>query len=443
MATGPDPWYHGVMTNIKNPAVSILLVIATCWVLPHCGDGGGGESDADAEAPETLPDPAGDPDLDPGEDPAPDDGPVDDPVQDDAADVDQEEVVIGPVLFEHVVIDEDGPVNVWQKCAGDLSGDGRVDLVAGGNDSGGLVWYENPGWAKHEIAPGGGHSTDCEIADVDRDGDLDVVSVHSSGLRWYENPGWAVHEIESRTLHDVEVADLDGDGDVDAAARNQSAFGGDGNVLHFYRQDSPGAWTHAETACAHGEGLVLADLDGDDDDDTVVNASWFENTGDALDGWTEHAYSTAWTQESVFADTGDMNGDGRQDIVLSPSELAGGTYRISWFEAPSDPTAGDWTEHVVEDGVETVHHFVAAADMDLSGQLDIVTAEMHQGEDPDEVRQYLNEGGGLEWLRQVIAETGSHSMRAVDVDGDGDVDLYGANWQGNQVDLWVNGTISP
>ena len=118
--------------------------------------------------------------------------------------------------FDYQVIDDSGPVDIWQKIVGDLNGDGRVDLIAGGQAGGGLVWYESPGWERHEIAPGGGHSTDGEIADVDGDADLDVVSVARSSLVWYDNPSWTSHEIDNRVLHDVEVADLDGDGDVDA-----------------------------------------------------------------------------------------------------------------------------------------------------------------------------------------------------------------------------------
>ena len=46
-------------------------------------------------------------------------------------------------------------------------------------------------------------------------------------------------------LRDVEVADLDHDGDIDIVARNQSLFGYDnGNRLHFFRQDAPAHWHH-------------------------------------------------------------------------------------------------------------------------------------------------------------------------------------------------------
>lgn len=79
--------------------------------------------------------------------------------------------------FRHVIVDNEGPKNTWQKTVGDLNGDGFPDLIAGGQASGGLVWYESPNWVKHIIASGGGYGTDAEVADVDRDGHADVISI--------------------------------------------------------------------------------------------------------------------------------------------------------------------------------------------------------------------------------------------------------------------------
>jgi hypothetical protein len=343
------------------------------------------------------------------------------------------------IPFRHVIIDAAGPRDLWQKSVGDLDGDGRLDLVAGGRSSGGLVWYQNPHWKKHVISSEGGHSTDAEVGDVDRDGDNDLVSLTTSELRWYENPGWRVHRIDARVLHDIEIADFDGDGDLDVVGRDQAEFGHRGDTLHFYRQNSPDSWSHRAVQVPNGEGLCVADIDGDGDQDVVFEGIWLENTGDVLAGpWTKHVYTKSWTYRNAFVATGDLNGDGRLDIVLAPSELAGGTYRISWFEAPAKATGQEWTEHVVDDPVETVHHFVGVADMDLDGDRDIVAAEMLQGKDPDEVKIYVNCGGGRSWVKQVIATTGSHSMRIADLDGDGDSDLYGANHQGHTVEVWQN-----
>lgn len=357
----------------------------------------------------------------------------------------ERDVEAAALAFEQVVIDAQGPNNLWLKSVGDLNGDGWVDLVAGGNSSGGLVWYQNPSWSKHTIAPGGGFSTDGEVVDVDGDGDNDVVVVTENDLRWYENPAWQVHVVGNQVLHDVEASDFDNDGDVDLVARNQGNFGEQGNELHFYRQNSPTSWTHGSLPCANGEGLEIADLDGDGDLDVIINGRWFKNTNNIISGpWPEYPYTSSWTHPATYVAVGDVNGDGRLDILLAPAELAGESYRLSWFEAPANPQLPNWPERVVANNIEAVHHFVGAADFDQDGDLDIAAAEMVQGNNPDEIKVYMNNNGaGTIWSKQVLATTGSHSMRLLDVDQDGDVDLYGGNWQDNQVEVYKNLTCMP
>ncbi len=354
----------------------------------------------------------------------------------------KEALVSVGIPFQYVLVDGNGPDDLWQKSAGDINGDGLPDLIAGGHNGGGLVWYESPTWTKHTIASGGGHSTDGEVADVNGDDKADYVGLTASALVWYENPGWTVHTIDNRVLHDVEVADFDNDKDMDIVARDQGEFGHSGETLHFYRQDTATSWTHYEVNIANGEGLVTANVDGDEYIDVVIGGFWFENDGVIVNGgWHEHAFTPpSWNYQNTYVAAGDINGDGRLDIVLSPAELAGQTYRISWFEAPENPKDSNWTEHIIEDNVEAVHHFAGIADFNNDGLTDVAAAEMHQGANPDEVKIYINDGDGLSWTKQVLATTGSHSMRLLDVENDGDIDLYGANWVGNDVELWQNET---
>lgn len=343
------------------------------------------------------------------------------------------------VLFDRSLIDANGPSRIYGKTVGDLNQDGRPDLVAGGNGSAGLVWYENPTWQKREIAPGGGFLTDHEVCDVDGDGLNDVVALRTAGIVWYASPGWVPSFIAADTLHDVEVADFDDDGDLDIIGRNQSAFGGNGNILYHYEQVSPDSWLRSTRQIPHGEGLKQADVDGDGLPDIIVNEVWLRNSGADFLSWQEYSYAASWTHENAYIDVGDFNVDGRTDIVPAPSEREGQTYHLSWFEGPEDPLADPWQEHVVQSGVETVLHFAGVGDFDRDGFSDIAVAEMQQGQDPDGIDIYINaDGQGLSWSKEVVDTIGSHSMRVFDVDGDGDLDLYGANWEGDDVCLWVN-----
>lgn len=348
------------------------------------------------------------------------------------------------VSWQHKTVDADPPENPWIKLIADLNQDNQPDIIVGGS-RGPLVWYRYPDWETYVITEGGYDTVDGEAGDMDNDGDLDIVL---GGIVWYENPSseqgiltesWIAHRVADHKTHDVELSDLDLDGDIDIVTRDQSDFGAKtGNEIWVWFQEK-GEWSGLKLDCPHGEGVEAADLDLDGDLDIAIGGIWFENrlSGDSI-AWTPHEFGRFHRSASV--QVGDINLDGRPDIVLSPSELRGERYRISWFEAPEDPKQSEWTEHVIEEDVETVYHSLEVADFNNDGQLDFVTAEMHQGEDPDDVLVYINKNKGQAWSKQMVSETGSHLIRTGDIGNDGDVDFIGANHGGarHPLELWIN-----
>ena len=350
--------------------------------------------------------------------------------------------------FEERIVDSSPPTDPWMKAIGDLNGDGKPDLVLCGRN-GPLVWYENPSWTRHTISsdPGpGGSSTDVVVADVDGDGSLDVVL--ANGV-WFANPGpagdvvrdpWARHQIDQAPGHDVIARDLDGDGDVDIVKRDQNAAG---DVVRVFRQESNGAWSERDIPAPIGEGLDVGDLDGDGDPDIAIGSMWYENDGDIVSGrWTPHVYSLSYLYPNVVVSIAKIGGSSRPGIVLSPSEPAGTTYRLSWFEAPADPKSL-WSERIVWEPVEAVVHGLAVADFDGDGRNDIAFAEMNQGADPDSVWVLFMQGA-REALGIEISQSGSHDIASADLDGDGRPDLFGANWNTAQAPdhavpkIWLN-----
>jgi hypothetical protein len=178
----------------------------------------------------------------------------------------------------------------------------------------------------------------------------------------------------------------------------------------------------------------------------IIGGRWYENPGQVLEeGWIEHLfmptghYDRCWTNGDVVVQAGDLNGNGRLDIVLSPAEGSG---RLSWFEAPDQPAAPDWREHAIEPHLDHAHG-LGIADMDGDGCPDIAVAKMHQATPPQEVSIYYNRDHGRSWVKQAIASSGSHNIVLVDIGGNGRIDVYGANWNDRasthgMIELWLN-----
>jgi hypothetical protein len=340
----------------------------------------------------------------------------------------------GTVSFERTLID---PTNagVDTKAVGDIDGDGDLDVVAG--DDGGsypLKWYENPSWTARTIDNRSVYSTDMELGDVDRDGDLDVIvpDYPAGSVLWFKNPrigggSWQGNQIGLAGAHDVQVGDQEGDGDLDVVVRGHV-----GDTVLFL-QNTPTSWTRRVLPSSPGEGLGYGDLDGDGDLDIAQNGWWLEAPANPATGtWIRHDFATNWPI-MVAAEVVDVDADGRNDIVLAASESTG---RLSWYRAPQSPRTGTWVENIVSNDVDYVHQFVLA-DIDLDGDKDIAFAEMAQSA-RRRIGWFQNTGGASGWTLRVIATTGSHNIRAADIDRDGDIDIVGANWDAAPLELWRN-----
>ena len=148
---------------------------------------------------------------------------------------------------------------------------------------------------------------DMTTADLDHDGDLDVlIPNESSGpipvrARWFENPGdlsspWTGYPIDLRSgshrhAGDIEVGDLDGDGLLDIVVRDLggSSPPGMGWVHIAFQNALPQDFTVRSLELKEREGLKLGDLDRDGDLDLVFNGFWWETPADPRTGaFTEY-----------------------------------------------------------------------------------------------------------------------------------------------------------
>jgi hypothetical protein len=88
----------------------------------------------------------------------------------------------------------------FEAVAGDLDGDGDIDVVATGwSPQGRIAWFENSGdpksdWQPHLLKDNWPNAVTVILADLDQDGRLDIVATAERGaneLRWWRNIGKA------------------------------------------------------------------------------------------------------------------------------------------------------------------------------------------------------------------------------------------------------------
>jgi hypothetical protein len=218
-------------------------------------------------------------------------------------------------------------------------------LVAGGKNAGAKVglWLlpENPrnlrqwrfvplrdcGWIMSLIS-----------ADMNGDGDADILLSDRKGLAtgvyWLENPGrlegrWTEHLVGGggREVMFVTLADLDGDGLVDVLAAAKPR-----EVLWLRRLDRTGQ-------------------------------RW-ETKPLAMPDW-------AGTAKAVAA--GDIDGDGRSDIVFT-CEDAKGKSGVGWLSQPQK-TGLPWAAHDIAGRGGIKYDLMQLIDLDGDGDLDVLTCE--------------------------------------------------------------------
>ena len=344
------------------------------------------------------------------------------------------------IHFKHVIIDAEGPADPHIKAIGDINGDGIAEVIIPSSKGGPLVWYEYPNWTKHVIVPSGTWSCYARVVDMDGDGDGDILISDwgtNNRIEWYENPlpagnpatdTWKHHIIGSPRAHDIDVGDIDGDGRMEFVTRWKDEEGS-----KFYIWKENGSWDKLAVDCPAGEGIALGDIDSDGKLEVIIGGHWYKASGDILhQPWKEHIFAD-WPADAVVK-VADINNDGRLEVILTKTEHH---HRLSWFEVPSDPE-NEWIEHIIDNSLDSAHS-LAICDMDGDGNLDVITAEQHHSLEK-RVMIYFNKGKGLEWERQIIGTTGSHSLCIADIDGDGVPDIMGANWTGDYqpVEIWKN-----
>lgn len=231
----------------------------------------------------------------------------------------------------------------------DVDGDGDKDIVTAldnwpdGGDR--IVWYANNGSGSFSteqiIAAGPNGVTSLKIADMDNDGDLDLVCTSrlDNSISWFSNlnglGSFGPRQIITSaafSVGDVAIADLDSDGD------NDVAYVSNGSVDDLVWQPNLGTGIFGATQVINSnidsngaQTLAAADIDNDGDIDIVVGeatkVTWSENLyGQANFEPPKIISSALTTLTSTQILDGDNDGD--LDILMTSS----GTNKVVWFK---------------------------------------------------------------------------------------------------------------
>ncbi len=263
------------------------------------------------------------------------------------------------VWFENL----DGSATTWAKhpilahemdldllLAADVDGDDDLDIVAGLAYNDEIAWWENlvgnaSSWVRHDVARGPNFPNALAAADIDDDGDLDLLSgTYNDGeIAWWENlvgngRSWLMHLVASgySQPYAVGAADMDNDGALDIYS---AVFDGD-KIVWWRNVDGKGlVWQAHVVVEGYGRprDVLAVDIDADHDMD-LVNVS-LDSTQVTL--W-ENVNGTGVTWYAAVLDNnfpggtaitaGDIDGDKDMDVVAASYNDTGLGDNIAWWE---------------------------------------------------------------------------------------------------------------
>jgi hypothetical protein len=335
---------------------------------------------------------------------------------------------------------------------GDFDGDGQAEFAFWNQGAKNLSLAELPSDPRNTqpwpYAPiyqwsGGKSHEGLAKADIDGDGIIDIIG----GGRWFKHT--AVGTYQANVIDDGQRFSRAAVAQLKPGGRPEIVFvtGDEAGPLKWYEWNG-NTWVGRQLLAAnvdHGHSLEIGDVNGDNHLDIFVaemrfaegspdhneNALMWVLLGDGQGNFTSELLAQGFGNHD--SRLGDLDGDGDLDILGKP--YIWGTPRLDvWLngdESPPDPGCGVspppppeghvWLRHAIDEARPWQGVFIEAADLDGDGDPDIVTGSWW----------YKNPGtAGGTWTRHEVGPPFNQHALIYDFDSDGDSDILGAVYDG-------------
>lgn len=351
--------------------------------------------------------------------------------------------------FTELAIPEAGSVdNPESYLAGDVDGDGKIDLVTASQDDNKLAYHlqkpgaiasgTNPFLVQQLINKPAAGVNDLTSADIDGDGLKDLVSTEraSGRVTWYQNESTGTLGVQntllqlSEGLSGLDAGDMDGDGNQDLAVANI----GDSTITVFFNEGGGTSFTAVTVDQDLDEPYApfLVDLDNDGDLDIIQASGWdaqvyiYPNNGDRT--FSTRITLCEYCLFSTSVSAQDLNGDGLPEILV----YVGQNQEIEIYENLGGLTFGD-SELIIDsfNGVRDIDYL----DYDNDGDLDVFATSIFVNR-----IKYAENLGNLNFAPEAevpfgFGFQGTHDLEILDVDLDGDMDIAVTEFFNNRLSV--------